>query len=440
MASVAAFVISFASGAIVRLILFRTSLPEWFASRSEITTPLTSWNRALEGVSLRRNSISPYSGDVFHETPLGLRFLDILTRMFPKHIHLVFILVDMLSGLILVWIASHFKQYMLEKQIRDLKIYAADTKKVILKSKQLRNVQIYVLLVHLFNPYGLAACLSKSTAVFDNLAILLCLFYLLKGNVIMCLSFIAVSAYQSMYPIILFVPAAIHFYKKKYPDSQSYLCGAAVWYYLQLATVLVLWLITLLGISFQLEGTWSFLQSTYGFILTVPDLTPNLGLFWYFFTEMFEHFRTFFICVFQINAVIYTVPLAVRLREHPVFFMYMLIFLIGIFKSYPSFADVALYLSLLPLWTHTFDFMRNAFVVCCMFLCCTVFAPILWHLWIYAGSANANFYFAIALTFSTAQIFLVTDLLYAFLKREFYLLHGVDQKTEDGKPVQVILD
>ena len=29
---------------------------------------------------------------------------------------------------------------------------------------------------------------------------------------------------------------------------------------------------------------------------------------------MFEHFRVFFICVFQINAFLYTVPLAVKLR------------------------------------------------------------------------------------------------------------------------------
>ena len=48
--------------------------------------------------------------------------------------------------------------------------------------------------------------------------------------------------------------------------------------------------------------------------------------------------------------------------------------------------------------------MRNTFIVTNMFILCTVMAPILWHLWIYAGSANANFYFAMALTFSTAQV------------------------------------
>ena len=47
--------------------------------------------------------------------------------------------------------------------------------------------------------------------------------------------------------------------------------------------------------------SWSFLWATYGFILSVPELTPNMGLFWYFFTEMFEHFRVFFVCTFQVS-------------------------------------------------------------------------------------------------------------------------------------------
>ena len=47
--------------------------------------------------------------------------------------------------------------------------------------------------------------------------------------------------------------------------------------------------------------------------VSVPNLQPNMGLFWYFFTEMFEHFRIFFVWVFQINVFIYTVPLAIKL-------------------------------------------------------------------------------------------------------------------------------
>ena len=35
--------------------------------------------------------------------------------------------------------------------------------------------------------------------------------------------------------------------------------------------------------------------------LTVSDLTPNVGMWWYFFTEMFDHFRPFFLGVFQVS-------------------------------------------------------------------------------------------------------------------------------------------
>ena len=34
--------------------------------------------------------------------------------------------------------------------------------------------------------------------------------------------------------------------------------------------------------------------------LSLPDLTPNPGLWWYFFTEMFDHFRPFFLAAFSV--------------------------------------------------------------------------------------------------------------------------------------------
>lgn len=40
-----------------------------------------------------------------------------------------------------------------------------------------------------------------------------------------------------------------------------------------------------------------FLTSSLG----VTDLTPNVGMWWYFFNEMFDHFRPFFRGVFQVS-------------------------------------------------------------------------------------------------------------------------------------------
>lgn len=50
------------------------------------------------------------------------------------------------------------------------------------------------------------------------------------------------------------------------------------------------------------------------FSLRVDDLTPNVGLVWYFFTQVFEHFRAFYLMVFQVNLLVYVVPLILSLR------------------------------------------------------------------------------------------------------------------------------
>jgi len=47
---------------------------------------------------------------------------------------------------------------------------------------------------------------------------------------------------------------------------------------------------------------------------------------------------------------------------------------------------------------------RLTLVAGCMFLVATVLTPLLWHLWIHAGSANANFYFAMSVLYSLAQV------------------------------------
>ena len=48
--------------------------------------------------------------------------------------------------------------------------------------------------------------------------------------------------------------------------------------------------------------------------------------------------------------------------------------------------------------------LRQSLVVGVMFVVSSVLAPILYHLWIYAGSANANFFFAFTLVYNTAQV------------------------------------
>lgn len=157
------------------------------------------------------------------------------------------------------------------------------------------------------------------------------------------------------------------------------------------------------------------------------DLKPNIGLFWYFFTEMFEHFRTLFLFSFQLNAtVLYLVPLTIKLYKRPIFLATILIALTAIFRSYPCVGDIAFYMALFPLWKRSamrksikrfvikryvnsskfliISVMANYFVVFCFMLITSALGPTVWYLWIYCNSANANFYFGATLAFASAQV------------------------------------
>jgi len=136
----------------------------------------------------------------------------------------------------------------------------------------------------------------------------------------------------------------------------------------KLATIFFVALSGLLALSYVLVGSWDFLTSTYGVMcfphipnlihincrLLLPDLTPNVGLWWYFFIEIFDSFRSFFLVVFQLHLVIYVIPLVLRLHRNPLAIITTLMGIISIFKSYPSVSDLSVYLGLLSLHTDIF--------------------------------------------------------------------------------------
>jgi phosphatidylinositol glycan class U len=171
---------------------------------------------------------------------------------------------------------------------------------------------------------------------------------MVKHSILFCCLSITILTLQGFYPICLIVPASIYIIK----DSKTKIITE------QLSKILILFCTTLavlIFISYLLMGSWSFLQNTIGFVLFVPDLRPNIGLYWYFFTEMFEHFRSLFIASFQINvSILFVIPLALRLYENPMLLAFSYLAIDTIFKSYPCIGDVGFYLSLLPFWRHLF--------------------------------------------------------------------------------------
>ncbi|CAH3017304.1 unnamed protein product [Porites evermanni] len=422
---------------ISRLFLIYSPVKDWFINRIELSTPLNAWNRVQEGLSLVKLGVSPYSGDIVHETPLVLAtFLgvqEVSETLFPA----VFVVGDLIIGWLLYRLACLHSNMLLSDQTANLKFFAKSVEPILIKQEAVNNIPLLVSSVYLLNPYTIGSCVAHSTVMFTNLAVTTALYCALKGNILVSTLGVAFGAYHSLYPITLLPPVILIVIKVRSIDAESN--KKSLVFVSKVIASFVTWMVLLLGMSYQVFQSWDFLTATHGLILQVSDLTPTMGLFWYFFTEMFEHFRNFFLWVFQLNAFFYCIPLTIKLRDNPTFLACMLCSVMAIMKSYPCLGDAAVPLALLALWMHIFPYLRNTLLITCMLLCSSFLAPVFWQLWIYAGSANANFFFAITLAYSTAQILLTSDVLFAFLRREYDLYHGIYPPIMQGKPAKIIL-
>lgn len=241
---------------------------------------------------------------------------------------------------------------------------------------------------------------------------------------------ISFAAYLSMYPILLILPLGLLAYDRWQTTGQKgpmLFAGTCL-------SIVAATLAVLLQMSYFITGSWEFLSSTYGIQLTLTDLTPNVGLWWYFFIEMFDSFRSFFLAVFWLHLSSYVGALSIRIRNQPLAVITLLLGIFAIFKPYPSISDTSLFLAMVPLYRHVFPLMRYTFVVAATILYATFLGPAFYYLWIYAGSGNANFFYAITLVWSLGQILLVSDLTFAVLRDEW----EVERPEMVGKEIRQI--
>ena len=437
-------------GLLIRLFLInKTQLRQWFENRVEISTPLTSWNRVLEGIYHKRTIglSNSYQCDIVNEIPIMLKFYEILVCLFTKeYINYVFIFVDGLNSIVLYLISIDVINYLTRLEETNTKKgkyknftneAGASQDKFLLNSKNF-NVNywsLFTLAVYLFNPFGWASCVALSTVVFQNLFLLSWLYFLINGNVVVSFLFLGMHANITVYSVVLIIASISFLIQRNFglgnqAPNQNLIIKSVLNYLITF--LLITTSIFMLNLYLENFNT-RFIECTYLFIMKIPDLVPNLGLFWYFFTEMFDHFIVFFTFVFQFNAFIYSIPLTIRLKDDPVVNIFLQVGFLSILKSYPSVGETGLYISLLPMLSYLFPLMRNFLVYSCMLLASTVLAPIMFYLWLGSGGGNANFYFAITLVSSVGQIFLLVDVLYANLKSEFIKTNGAEiPKLKDG--------
>ncbi|KAL8408113.1 hypothetical protein RB594_006785 [Gaeumannomyces avenae] len=427
----------YAAAAALRFALFALfpGLPDLLTGRVEISTPVSSFKRLQEGLFLYNHNVSPYDGGVYHQAPLLLPLFSLLPDVsaYPIFTSLLYIAVDIASAHALHRIAdsgeaawsAHFKS----------------------PRRARRWGGAVVAALYLFSPFTLATCLGRSTSVFTTCAILSAIAKAVSGAPLGALVALSFASYLSMYPLLLLPPLVVLAYDRQPPATPSSLAtsssrrgGRRVSSSLRTFAgvgvgVVAAVLLALLSLSYLVTSmSWEFLASTYGVQLTLADLTPNVGLWWYFFTEMFDSFRAFFLAVFWLHLAAYVGGVTVRARAQPLAALVILLGLLAIFKPYPSVADTSLFLGLVPLFRHVFPLMRYSFVVGATMAYAVFLGPAFYYLWIYAGSGNANFFYAITLVWALVQSLLVSDLTFAILRDEWEL----DRPEMVGKEIRQI--
>ncbi|KAJ5579898.1 uncharacterized protein N7459_005883 [Penicillium hispanicum] len=394
----------FGAAFVLRLLLICLfpSLPDLLTGRVEVSTPVNSFKRLQEGLYLYTRNVSPYDGGVFHQAPLLLPLFALLpdVRSTPLPTAIFYIIVDLVNARALITISESGQsiQSRLHSAIR----------------KHIRWDGVSVAAWFLFNPFTIATCLARSTTVFSTSGILFAISNAVSGNSVNAMLALGFSSYLSLYPVLLFIPLVLLCYDQRThkPGQQP---NVAI-FTLQHSTILVASISGLLGLSYLITGNfWEFMSATYGFHLLGCGGTSSL--------RCLTRSASFSLGVFWLHLASYVGGFTARFRRQPLLIITSLLGVFAIFKPYPSISDASLYFALLPLYRHLFPLMRYTFFATSALLYSSLLGPAFYHLWIYAGSGNANFFYAITLVWSLGLSILLADCLFAALRDEWEQAH-----------------
>lgn len=375
------------------LILLFPQLGSILDQTVQFSTPVTSFKSLKEGLFLLNHSMGLYEGGIVYLPPLLLQFVNLLQIGDGSQLvsSLLFIFLDCL----LIW-----QLYSLEMQLNQTSNCAW---------------------VFALNPITILSCISESTIVFTYLPLISTLYFISTqggGNLVLSSLMMSVATYLDPIMGILLVPTLNSIINKSMRSINRSL----------------FYLVNFVICLFLLYWTSPFpLSVVYGTRLNFNNVVPNMGLWWYFFIEMFQEFIPFFKSVFNLFSICMVIPLTVRFnncaegngRNKP-FPLYCWIISLGwviLTKPYPTLGETGMFLSLLPLLdinqTSILRYMRYPMLIILLFLHSILLSPIFYHLWINLGSGNSNFFYAISLVYNLALGLLISDITWGVLRLEY---------------------
>ena len=362
-------------------------LPDLLTGRVEVSTPVNSFKRRMsmsspnqwspaedransedsyivqEGLFLYDHGLDPYDGGIFHQAPLLLPLFSLLPSRATALGRLVSVL---LYTSLDVLIASN---------LYDIAASGAPhTSRLYVSPRKVRSWQpTSVVATYLFNPYTLLTCLGRPTSVFAIFFATLGIKEACHAKQTTAAFALAIASYISLHPVLLLPPVGLVCYdrlclqtagsevsdEKTGPGRQVAVDASkqpsGLTFGITLFGIFAASVAFLFALSRLLLPSWNFIPAVYLTPLTLPDLTPNPGLWWYFFIEQFDAFRSFFLGVFWLHMLSYSVPFCLRFRKQPLAAVVCMMGVIAIFEPYANIGNVGVWLSSLTLLSHTFE-------------------------------------------------------------------------------------
>lgn len=345
----------------------------------ELSTPMSSYRSLTEGVFLLRNGFPLYHGGVVHHPPLLVAFMSLIEPQYL--VALVYALTDGLISYQLICMARCFPDLGIPTWLPG---------------------GLYAL-----NPLVLLSCVSQSSVIFTNALTSTAMLCALKGRLLPFALALGVASYLSLYQLLLLIPSLYLLSRETNQRARAVFAVLGVFTgLLQLSAVVT-------------GGNWQFLQATYWSEMSFEKLFPNLGLWWYFFIEMFDMFIPFFKAAFNIFVISFVVPFSIRFQKQPFYALVLCIGWIALTKPYPTLGDAGFFFSFLPFFKPLFGYMRTPLISVLLFIHAVILSPIFYHLWVSLGSGNSNFFYAISLVYALAIGFILIDLCWSMLRIEF---------------------
>ncbi|KAH9941070.1 PIG-U-domain-containing protein [Amylocystis lapponica] len=376
-----------------RFLLAFAPLPVSLKDDHLLASPLTSYSRLQEGIYLFQNGIDPYSGGSFRHSPLLLSLFSTVVPLTRYTTPLLWTASDAIAAwaLVRIW---RLRQNVRESQ-RDGLIAA----------------------LYLFNPYLFLSSLAFSTSTLENTLQLLSLMFASRGHSSASLLALAFHVQLSLPAILILLPVLL--LNLSGPASHLALprpFPANLRNTLPLLGEFVAYSLVLSCAATLACGNFAWIEKTWGASLLLPDLTPNPGLWWYFFTEMFDHFRPFFLMVFSVHLLMYVVPICIKFQHDLLYASFLLVGIFATFKAYPTLSDPGLFLSMMALFPETFPYFRHPIVTALLHIHASLLLPLFHSLWLTQGTGNANFFYASTLVFGMANGAALLDAIWAGLR------------------------